>query len=60
MYHLLRADEFDASRAKELGFVQEVVSSGSQLERAKEIASKIYKANPLNFDDVLDFSNLGL
>ena len=41
MYHLLRADEFDASRAKELGFIQEVVPAGSQLDRAKEIASEI-------------------
>ena len=33
MYHLLRADEFDADRAKELGFVQEVVPVGEQIER---------------------------
>ena len=34
MYHLLRADEFDAGRAKEIGFVQEVVPAGQQITRA--------------------------
>ena len=31
MYHLLRADEFGAARARELGFVQEVVPAGEQV-----------------------------
>ena len=52
MYHLLRADEFDASRAKELGFVQEVVSAGSQLERAKEIASEIGRCAPVALQEI--------
>ena len=52
MYHLLRADEFDASRAKELGFVQEVVSTGSQLERAKEIASEIGQCAPIALQEI--------
>ena len=34
MYHLLRADVFDAKRALELGFVQEVVASGGAAERS--------------------------
>jgi len=52
MYHLLRADEFDASRAKELGFVQEVVSAGSQLERAKEIAREIGQCAPIALQEI--------
>ena len=52
MYHLLRADEFDASRAKELGFVQEVVSTGSQLERAKEIANEIGRCAPVALQEI--------
>ena len=52
MYHLLRADEFDASRAKELGFVQEVVSAGSQLERAKQIAIEIGKCAPVALQEI--------
>ena len=35
MYHLLRADEFDADRALRLGLVQEVVPAGEQRERAR-------------------------
>ena len=52
MYHLLRADEFDAARAKELGFVQEVVSTGSQLERAKEIAKEIGQCAPVALQEI--------
>src|SRR5213079_2085407 len=47
MYHLLRADEFDAQRALQLGFVQEVVPHGRQLERAIELASEICQCAPL-------------
>ena len=52
MYHLLRADEFDAARAKELGFVQEVVSTGSQLMRAKEIANEIAQCAPIAVQEI--------
>ena len=52
MYHLLRADEFDASRAKELGFIQEVVPAGSQLDRAKEIASGIGRCAPIALQEI--------
>ena len=52
MYHLLRADEFDASRAKELGFIQEVVPAGSQLDRAKEIASEIGQCAPIAIQEI--------
>ncbi len=52
MYHLLRADEFDAARAKELGFVQEVVSTGSQVQRAKEIANEIAQCAPIAVQEI--------
>ena len=52
MYHLLRADEFDASRAKELGFIQEGVPAGSQLDRAKEIASEIGRCAPISLQEI--------
>ena len=47
MYHLLRCDKFDAARALEIGFVQEVVPVGQQLERAQEIAREICANAPL-------------
>ena len=52
MYHLLRADEFDAVRAKEIGFVQEVVATGSQVERAKAIAKEICLCAPLAVQEI--------
>lgn len=52
MYHLLRADEFDASRAKELGFVQEVVPAGTQIERALELAAEITRCAPLAVQEI--------
>ncbi|MCY3966321.1 MAG: crotonase/enoyl-CoA hydratase family protein [Acidobacteria bacterium] len=47
MYHLLRADEFDAQRALALGFVQEVVPAGNQIDRALELAEEICECAPL-------------
>ena len=47
MYHLLRADQFDAHRALELGMVQEVVPFGRQVDRAIEIAREICANAPL-------------
>ncbi|WP_278264390.1 crotonase/enoyl-CoA hydratase family protein [Nocardia sp. AG03] len=47
MYHLLQCEEFGAQRALELGFVQEVVPHGTQLERALEVANTITKNAPL-------------
>lgn len=47
MYHLLTADEFDAAEAYRIGFVQEVVPMGQQLERAIEIAQSIAACAPL-------------
>ncbi len=47
MYHLLRADEFNAQRARELGFVQEVVPTGTQVQRALTVAAEICANAPL-------------
>ena len=47
MYHLLTSDEFDAQEAYRIGFVQEVVPVGTQLERAIEIAELIAAQAPL-------------
>jgi len=47
MYHLLTSDEFDAQEAYRIGFVQEVVPTGTQLERAIEIAELIAAQAPL-------------
>lgn len=47
MYHLFLCDEFDAKRAHEIGFVQEVHPFGQHRERALEIARLICKCAPL-------------
>ena len=52
MYHLLRADEFDADRALRLGFVQEVVPAGQQIQRALEVAAEICQCAPLAVQEI--------
>ena len=52
MYHLLRADEFDAARALRLGLVQEVVAAGRQRERARAIAAEICQCAPLAVQEI--------
>lgn len=47
MYHLLTSDEFDAQEAYRIGFVQEIVPAGTQLDRAIEIAEGIATQAPL-------------
>lgn len=47
MYHLLRADEFDAVEAHRIGLVQEIVPPGHQIERALELAAEIARNAPL-------------
>ena len=47
MYHLLRADEFGAARALELGYVQEVHGAGQHVERARTIAHEIARNAPI-------------
>ena len=46
MYHLLRADEFDAAEAYRIGLVQEVVEPGSQRDRALELARELLWCSP--------------
>ena len=47
MYHLMLCDEFGAEEAYRVGLVQEVVASGTQIERAMEIAHIISQNAPL-------------
>jgi enoyl-CoA hydratase/carnithine racemase len=47
MYHLLLCDEFSAAEAHRIGFVQEVVPVGQQVNRAMELAEIISKNAPL-------------
>ncbi|WP_346006795.1 crotonase/enoyl-CoA hydratase family protein [Janibacter terrae] len=47
MYHLFLCDKFDAQEALRLGFVQEVVPVGTQLDRALELARQICTNAPL-------------
>jgi len=47
MYHLLLCDEFDAEEAFRVGFVQEVVPVGRQIERAMEVAQLIASNAPI-------------
>ena len=52
MYHLLRADEFGAARALQIGFVQEVVPAGQQIQRAQAIAAEICTLAPLAVQEI--------
>ncbi len=52
MYHLMRADEFDADRALQLGFVQEVVPSGTQIDRAIAVAKEICQCSPVAIREI--------
>lgn len=47
MYHLLRCDVFDVQRAKDIGFVQEIVEPDRQIARALELAADIARNAPL-------------
>lgn len=47
MYHLLTCDEFGADEAYRIGLIQEVVPTGSQIERAMELARAIVANAPL-------------
>ena len=47
MYHLLTCDEFNAHEAHRIGLVQEVVQTGTELDRAIEIAERICEMAPL-------------
>ena len=47
MYHLLLANEFNADRALQLGYVQEVHPAGEHIDRARSIAEEIAGNAPL-------------
>jgi len=47
MYHLLLCDEFNAEEAHRVGFVQEVVPAGQQVDRAMALAEIIAGNAPL-------------
>ena len=47
MYHLLRADEFDAAEAYRIGLVQEVVEPGQQANRSIALARELLQCAPL-------------
>jgi enoyl-CoA hydratase/carnithine racemase len=47
MYHLMLCDEFGAAEAYRIGLVQEVVSPGTQIDRAMELARIIAANAPL-------------
>ncbi len=47
MYHLMVCDEFGAEEAYRVGLVQEVVATGTQVQRAMEIAHIISQNAPL-------------
>lgn len=47
MYHLFLCEEFDAHRALQLGFVQEVVPFGQQLDKALDLAKRICQNAPI-------------
>ncbi len=46
MYHLLRADDFDAAEAFRIGLVQEVVAPGEQVDRAIALAREMLQCSP--------------
>jgi len=58
MYHLLRADEFDAARARDMGFVQEVVPVGEQTRRALAIGEEICQVAPIALQEIKRGANV--
>ena len=46
MRYLLTGDEWDAETALRFNFVQEVVATGTEFERARELASRIAERAP--------------
>lgn len=60
MYHLLRADEFDAAEAHRIGLVQEVVEPGRQIDRAIELAAEIAACAPIALQHTIANARLAL
>jgi enoyl-CoA hydratase len=60
MRYMLTGEEWGAEEARRIGLVQEVVSTGKQLDRAIEIAQKIAAAAPLGIRATLASSRQAL
>lgn len=60
MYHLLRADEFDAAEAYRIGLAQEVVEPGQQVERAIELAREMLQCAPIGLVHTIANAQLAL
>lgn len=60
MYHLLRADEFNAAEAHRIGLVQEVVEPGTQRERAIELARELLQCAPLALEHTIANARIAL
>src|SRR3954470_18194088 len=60
MYHLLRADGFDAAEAYRIGLVQEVVEPGQQIDRALALARELLQCAPLALQHTIANARLAL
>lgn len=60
MYHLLRADEFDAAEALRIGLVQEVVEPGTQTDRAIALAKEMTSCGPIALQHTIANARLAL
>lgn len=60
MYHLLRADEFDAAEAMRIGIVQEVVEPSTQTGRAIELAKEMLACSPPALQMTIENARLAL
>ena len=58
MRYLLTGDEFDAQIAARLGFIQEIVEPGRQIERAVELAKHIAGQSPLALTATIENARL--
>ena len=47
MYHLLTCDQFNVPESDRIGFVREIVETGTQMDCAIELAEQIAKQAPL-------------
>ncbi|MEX0957810.1 MAG: crotonase/enoyl-CoA hydratase family protein [Burkholderiales bacterium] len=60
MRYLLTGDEFDAATALRLGFIQEIVEPGRQVDRALELAQRIAVQAPLAVSAIIDNARTAL
>ncbi|MBR1252325.1 crotonase/enoyl-CoA hydratase family protein [Bradyrhizobium sp. AUGA SZCCT0240] len=60
MRYLLTGDEFDAATAYRLGFVQEVVPTGTQFQRALHLAERIAAQAPLAVSATIENARIAI